>query len=288
MVHSHDGIDWDARIQRLREGDALSAPETTELARRVIRASDQHVVEVGAGAGGTAAALVSALGTGSVTLVDSAPELLAAAAHHAASGSGSVEIREVQADLASDDWLASVEPADVVFAAFVVHHLPDQAAGLRRLSTLLRPGGRLIVVEAGLEQRVLPWDVGLGEPGLEARLEAARAEWFRELRATMPGSVRLTVGWDRALSEAGLSAVHSWTYLIDRRPPASELVRGAAIRRLERLRDSALDRLGPDDIRAVDALLDPGNPRGIAQRDDIYYLTANAVYVGTRPMSTMD
>ena len=282
-AHSYDGIDWDARVQRLRAGDELTAPETAEMVRRLLSPGDRRVVDVGAGAGGSAAAFAGTLGSGVVTLVDSAPQLLAAATGHAWEAAASeVEIRAVQGDLASDEWLSSAEQADLVFASFVVHHLPDQRAGLTRLASLARPGGRLAVVEPGLELRVLPWDAGVGEPGLEGRLIAARDEWFRQMRAEMPESVRMPVGWEHALTEAGLADVHSWSYLIDRPPPVSELVRQAVVRRLEWLREIAQERSSADDLRAADELLDPGSPHYVGHRDDIRYLAANTVYVGTR------
>lgn len=78
-LHSYDNIDWDARLERLRDTDALTAPETAELVKRLLRPEDRSVVDVGAGAGGSAAAFAKALsGIGdTVIVVDSAPELLA-------------------------------------------------------------------------------------------------------------------------------------------------------------------------------------------------------------------
>lgn len=205
--HSHDGLDWDAHLRRLREGDALAAPETAELAAMLLRPVDRSVTEVGAGAGGSAAAFAEALVYGGVVnVVDSAQQLLSAATTHAREAAApGVEIRPVHADAADEELRTAVEPADLVFASFVVHHLPDEMAGLRRLAAIIRPGGQLAVVEFGLEQRCLPWDVGIGEPGLEDRLTAAGNRWFRGMRAEMPDSARRPIGWSKALSEAGLT-----------------------------------------------------------------------------------
>lgn len=286
MGHSHDGIDWDARLHRLREHDRLVAPETAELARALLRPNDRCVIDIGAGAGGSAAAFAKALGEngGVVIIVDSAPELLSAAAEHARSSApDGVEIRAVQSDAADDALATAVEPADVVFASFVVHHLPDQLTGLREWVRLVGSGGRMAIVESGLRPRVLPWDVGLAEPGLEDRLAGARDEWFREMRAGMPESVRLPLGWPTALRQAGLVDVKSWSYLIDRPAPVRATAFDAVVRRLERLREAAADRAGPDDLRAIDALLDTGGPDYVGHRDDVYYLVADTVHVGTRP-----
>lgn len=287
--HSHDGIDWDARLERLRENDELTAPETALLTRRLLTGGAspvRSVIDVGAGAGGSAAAFAAAmsdLGSGGVvTLVDSAPELLAAASDHARrSAADDVEIRTVEADADDDAILSAVEPADLVFASFVVHHLPDQLAGLRRLASLVKPGGRLAIAESGLHPRVLPWDVGVGDPGLEDRLAGARHTWFRRMRADMPGTTRLPVGWSLALRQAGLTEVQSWSYLVDRPAPASGAVLNVALRHLEWLRTAAAEEGSAEDVEAVDQLLDPGSPHYAGNRSDLYYLVADTVHVGT-------
>ncbi|MER6991708.1 class I SAM-dependent methyltransferase [Saccharopolyspora hirsuta] len=289
-MHSHDNIDWDAHLQRLREADELTAPETAERVARLLRPSDRTVLEIGSGAGGTAAAFAAALADsgGEVVVVDTAPELLAAAADRAGAVSDRVTVHAVQADAAEDGLVEAVAQAgaptqaDLVYAAFVVHHLPDQLAGLRRLAELVRPGGRLAIVEFGLQTRVLPDDVGLGEPGLEGRLIAGREQWFRQMRAEMTGTTRLPVGWGTALAEAGLSDVRSWSYLVDRPAPLDEIGRSAVLRRLGLLRRHAEEFLDPADLAALDQLLDETGEHYAGNRDDVYFLTANTVHVGTR------
>ncbi|MCI2417787.1 methyltransferase [Saccharopolyspora sp. K220] len=284
--HSHDNIDWDEHLQRLRDADEFNAPEVAELVAALLRPTDRSVIEIGGGAGGTAAAFAAALADsgGALTIVDSAPQLLAAAGSHAEQVADRVDVRAVQADAAADSLVEAVgQQADLVIAAFVVHHLPDQLAGLRRLVSLVRPGGRLAIVEFGLQTKVLPADVGIGEPGLEARLIAAREEWFQQMRAEMTGSVRLPMGWAKALSEAGLAEVRSWSYLVDRPAPVDRTGREAVLRRLHLLRRNAEDRVAPEDLAVLDQLLDESSEHYAGNRDDVYYLTANTVHLGTRP-----
>ena len=290
-IHSHDAMDWDAQLRRLRDRDELRAPETKRLARELLRPEDRTVVDIGSGAGGSAAAFAEALAEpgGSVSIMDSAPELVSEAVARARrSAAAGVHVGSVIADAADDELVPAVRSecgggVDLVFASFVVHHLPDQLAGLRRLAKLLAPGGRLAVLEAGLQPRVLPWDVGLGEPGLEERLSAARGEWFRRMRAEMPGSQRLPAGWSAALSQAGLCEVHSWSSLIERPPPASGVVFTAVTRHVEWLREDADQQVSDDDLRALDALLDPQSPYWVGTREDLGYLCVDTVHVGTRP-----
>ncbi|MBA8823025.1 SAM-dependent methyltransferase [Saccharopolyspora lacisalsi] len=282
--HSSDGIDWDTRLRQLRETDALTAPETAALAEKLLLPADRTVVDIGSGAGGSAAALAAALPAGGVvTLVDSAPELLTAAVEHVHETAPGAEVRTAEVDAATDEVRTAAEPADLVFASFAVHHLPDQAAGIRRLSALVRPGGRLAIVEFGLPTRVLPWDVGLGAPGLEGRLAAAGDEWFRRMRADMPGATRLPTGWPAALTASGLERVHSWSYLIDRPAPLSGPALDVVVRRLEGMRETARTEGWNEDAEVVDQLLDVDGQHYVGHRDDVYYLTANTVHVGTRP-----
>ncbi|HEX2299315.1 MAG TPA: class I SAM-dependent methyltransferase, partial [Pseudonocardiaceae bacterium] len=160
--HSPDGMDWDAALARLRANDDLLRDEWDKLAQRLVQTQTRVVLEVGSGAGGMSAAFAGALaGTGgTVVLIDSAPELLAAAQARArAAAPAQVQVRVVQADADSDELVDLVPQADLVFASFVLHHLSDQQRGLNRLAKLLNPGGRLAVVESGLEERNLPWDL---------------------------------------------------------------------------------------------------------------------------------
>jgi len=284
-VHSHDGIDWSTWIDRLRGADELAADALRQVAQRLVRPATRVVLDVGCGAGGMGAAFAQALPAGgTVVLVDAEPELLrAATAHVRAVGSDRVDVRAVQADAADDGLLELAPRADLVFASSVVHHLPDQQRGIERLAALARPGGRLALVESGLEQRCLPWDLGLGEPGLQGRLSAAGGEWFRQLRTAMEGAVRLPVGWNRALTDAGLGDVSSFSYLVDHPAPPTDGARDAVLRWLSGMRQVAERWISEPDLRVVDELLDEHGPHHVGRRDDVFVLAAHTVHLGTAP-----
>ncbi|MGI9062332.1 MAG: class I SAM-dependent methyltransferase [Pseudonocardiaceae bacterium] len=283
VAHTHDGIDWTTWLHRLREADAVVEGARRALARRLVGPQTRVVLDVGSGAGGMGVAFAEALSGsgGTVVLVDAVPELLDAAAAQVSTAAGPrVEVRAVRADAGSDELLSTLPRADLVFASFVVHHLPDQQAGLDRLAALLTPGGRLAIVESGLEQRCLPWDIGVGEPGLQGRFTAAHGEWFRGLRAGMDGAVRLPVGWGHALRDAGLTEVSSFSYLIDE-PEPTDQVRAAAIRWLSGMLEMAAAWIDEADRHTVDQLLDPAGPHYVGGRDDVFLLAAHTVHVGT-------
>ncbi|TNC21404.1 class I SAM-dependent methyltransferase [Amycolatopsis alkalitolerans] len=285
-AHTHDHIDWASRIPDLRRVDELDAGAFTAIAARLTAALPRGatVVDVGSGAGGMSAALAAALATcggGTLFLVDAVPELLAVAAETASTDS--VEIRTVHADVATQALDTLVPAADLVWAASMVHHLPDQQAGVTGLASALSPGGVLAVAEGGLETQTLPWDVGIGEPGLERRLMAARDEWFGEMRASMEGAVRMPYGWTTALGKAGLADVGSFTALVDHPAPPSEQVRQFVLGRLDRLAETVEDRIGEDDRETVRRLLDPAGPDHLGHRDDLYVLGTRTVHFGLKP-----
>lgn len=247
-------------------------------------AAGATVVDVGCGTGGMSAALAGALrgrGGGQMVLVDAVPELLEVAAGAATrAGANQVEVRTVRADAASEEMLDLVPVADLVWASRVLHHLPDQRRGAELLARLLAPGGWLALAEGGLERRCLPWDVGVGRPGLQDRLLAARAAWFEAMRAGIPGSVRLTQGWNRVLAELGLGSVTAFSYLVDHPAPPSAAVRESVTDWLTMVADTAADHLDADDREAVRRLLDPHDPAWIGARDDVFVLQAHTVHLG--------
>lgn len=171
---------------------------------------------------------------------------------------------------------------DLVWAGSVVHHVPDQLAAIRRLVALLRPGGMLALAEGGLALRRLPFDVGVGPPGLEARLEAAGAAWFAELRTGLRGAVADPRGWPALLRDVALSDVSARSFLLDAPAPLDPAGRRYLVSTLEALRrrEGLLALLDGDDAATLDRLLDPADPAWVGGRDDTFLLAAITVHVG--------
>ena len=224
-------------------------------------------------------------GGGTLVLVDLVPELLAAAQEAAVAAmgvGGAVNVRTHQADVADPGSFGGLPDADLVWASNVVHHVPDQGAAVTRLAGLLAPGGCLALSEGGLSMRCLPWDVGVGEPGLQDRLIAAHGTWFQGMRADMTGAVRMPTGWNRVLGAAGLSGVTAFSYLVDVPAPLSEAGQDAVVSWLTWMTHGTADLLSPDDLAALHRLLDPADPAYVARRDDVFMLKASTVHIGWR------
>nr|WP_216217107.1 methyltransferase domain-containing protein [Amycolatopsis aidingensis] len=287
-AHTHDDLDWAAELPRMRRLDALEKDSLRAVADRLVvdLPPGGTVVDVGSGSGGMSAALAGALAAGQggrIILLDAVDELLEAAGNAAAEAGPGISIDTVVADAGTAPIRELVPAADLIWASAVVHHLPDQQAAIDRLAAALRSGGHLALAEGGLDQRLLPWDLGVGKPGLEGRLHAAREAWFLELRTSMPDAVRMPYGWSTALSNAGLVEVTSFTYLVDHPAPATGPVLDYALERLAWLAEITDDRLEQEDRDALRLLLDPQAPEYLGARTDVFLKYARTVHYGRLP-----
>jgi SAM-dependent methyltransferase len=280
-------VDWGEQAGALGSAADQEREWYAAVAAALLRPGDRVAVDVGCGGGGMAAALAAALGPGGlVVAADGSAEVLAEARRRLDGTPARVEL--VVADLDAGVGpvrVAAGGPADVVWASASVHHAGDQQAAVTALAGLLGPGGRLALAEGGLPPSRLPWDLGVGEPGLEVRLEAAQDRWFARMRAELPGSVPMPYGWTEALRRAGLTGVTSRSTLLERPVPLSAEDRAWVVaklaHRLDWLRPTGL--LEPADLATWDRLLDPADPVHLGGRADLHFLEARTVHLGTRP-----
>jgi SAM-dependent methyltransferase len=273
--------DWLGSLELNAAFDRRWTDEAVAWALHGAAADARSVLDVGCGAGGAACAFAHQLGDGTlVVAVDRDPRLVHQARDRAAAEgvAGRVGL------CAGDVGALPVRPASMhlVWASGVVHHLPDQQAAVEDLAGLAAHGGRVVLVEGGLPLRCLPHDVGIGRPGLEARLDEARARWFEDMRSELSGPP-LPYGWPEALRRAGLTDVRTRSFLVEAVPPLDEVGRrmveqhmGAALRELG-------ERLDPDDRRTLARLLDPDDRAGARSRDDLVVTAVQTVHAGTRP-----
>ncbi|MEU6064338.1 class I SAM-dependent methyltransferase [Streptomyces sp. NPDC047082] len=289
--HEHDHghqdtyIDWAAMAQHLEAQAELLAPVYERamawLAKEVTEPG--LIVDAGSGPGVVSCLFAEAFPGARVMAVDGAEPLLERARDRAARqgvgdrfGTLAGELPGVLDEL---DY-----PADLLWASRSLHHLGDQRAGLAAFAARLAPGGTLALLEGGLPSRFLPRDIGIGRPGLQARLDVLEEEWFARMRADLPGAVAETEDWPALLAAAGLKHTRTRSFLLDLPAPASDRARAHVAATLSRFREAAADALDADDRATLDRLLDPADPAGVHRRPDVFVLSAYTVHTAVRPV----
>lgn len=280
-THTPD-VDFGTHAHDLEQGDLLWSPVTEQVADWLPVPAGATVADVGCGTGEMTLRLARRVGPGGrVLAVDRETALLERVRQRAAAAGLGERVTTVLAAM-EDLPDALPEPVALVWAGHVVHHAGDQAAALGRLSGSLAPGGVLAVAEGSPPSRRLPWDVGVGRPGIEVRLEAANAEWFAAMRAGLPGSVRDPRGWPSLLRAAGLDGVTSHGWLLHLPAPLSGRRLAAVLQGLAGRVEGARPWLAEDDLAAWERLLDEDGPDWLGGRDDIELVAAEVVYTGVR------
>ncbi|MEU4157465.1 class I SAM-dependent methyltransferase [Actinoplanes sp. NPDC026670] len=125
--------DWDTKF-----GDDM--PRYTEAVRLAGVRPGHVVLDVGCGTGRALPALAAAAGpAGRVIGLDFTPGMLAAARRAGRDECATLVLADARRLPVAD------ATADVIFAAGLVHHLPDPEAGLAELARATRPGGILAI-----------------------------------------------------------------------------------------------------------------------------------------------
>ena len=174
-------MQFDATVTPLVERTYMT-PDVVEQCK-VVRAildltPGEHVLDIGCGPGFLAAEMGEAVGpSGSVHGIDPSPSMLAIAAKRRAAAPLTFEPGEATSLPVAD---ASI---DVVTATQVYEYVTDMASALAEVGRVLRPGGRVLVLDTDWDslvwhssdpermRRVLTvWDEHLADPHLPRRL----------------------------------------------------------------------------------------------------------------------
>ncbi|MGC2998873.1 class I SAM-dependent methyltransferase [Streptomyces sp. G35A] len=283
--HDHTDIDWAEMATHLETQAELFTPLYEHalgwLAKEVTEPG--LVVDAGSGPGVISCLFAETFPGARIVAVDSSEPLLERARNRAArQGAGDrfgTLAGELPGVLDELDY-----PADLLWASRSVHHLGDQGAALAACAARLAPGGTLAVMEGGLPARFLPRDLGIGRPGLQARIDAVEEEWFARMRAELPGSVAHTEDWPALLTAAGLHHTRSRTFLLDLPAPAGDRARAYVVASLTRTREILGEALDAEDRATLDRLLDPADPASLHHRPDVFVLAAHTVHAAVRPV----
>jgi demethylmenaquinone methyltransferase / 2-methoxy-6-polyprenyl-1,4-benzoquinol methylase len=164
---------------------------------------------------------------------------------------------------------------DWLWCGNVLHHIPDTQAALKEFARVVKPGGRIVIMES----QTLPAMFLPGHPSLERRIQEAESERSREEAGARTFQERRQRTLE-ALREANLADVAQETHLLQCRAPLTAAAR-AYIETVvfgrnwgERLRPL----LSSEDWARRAALCDPQSAEYVLARPDYYCLYPITVF----------
>ncbi|WNF26227.1 L-histidine N(alpha)-methyltransferase [Streptomyces sp. C11-1] len=258
------------------DAEVLAEHTASITASLPLRNGPHHVVDLGCGTGAGTFALLDRFPDAHVTAVDMSAEHLRRLRAKACARGVEERVRTVQADLDAAAWPDLGSP-DLIWASASMHHMTHPERALRTVRDTLAPGGLFAVVELAGHPRFLPENAPQGSPGLEERVHAAAD---RRQAEHLP---HRGADWGPMLSAAGFTVEDERTITVNIEGDG----RGEAIGRyalgvLSRIRGAVADGLSPEDLTALDQLLDTAAPQGILRRDDLTVRTERTVWAARR------
>ena len=260
--------------EKLRLFNAFARPELREAIAALTVRADARVLDAGCGTGEAVGWFHEATeGRALVVGMDLACTHVRAARSSVATQAAILQADMLRSPLADGSF-------DLVWAVNAVNHLHDPAAGVRVLSRLLRPGGRLVLGQSSLvPDMYFAWDARLERCVNEAVRAYYRDRYGRSEREFT--AVRALVGW---LQAAGLPQVAVRTRVIERVQPLADAderyLRDAIFRNTwgERLRPY----LHEEDFDTLARLCDPADAHYALRRPDFHYLQSLTIAVATK------
>ncbi|WP_435594461.1 methyltransferase domain-containing protein [Streptomyces panacea] len=275
-VHAHTdapGQDDQAEILDL-DAEVLAEHIASITAWLPVKADPRHIVDLGCGTGAGTLALLKRFPEAEVTAVDTSTSHLNRLRHKAGAAGLTDRVRIVQADL--DGAWPELGTPELVWASASMHHMADPDRTLREVHETLAPGGLFAVVELAGFPRFLPEDAPADRPGLEERCHTAIDRHHSE---HLP---HRGADWGPKLTAAGFTVEGERTITVNLGPPHTEAVGRYALSSLTRLRGGVAEDLTPEDLTALDRLLDTASPHSILRRDDLTVRTERTVWAARR------
>ncbi|MFJ4341512.1 class I SAM-dependent methyltransferase [Streptomyces sp. NPDC088915] len=240
-----------------------------------VRTPPREIVDLGGGTGAGTFALLDRFPEAHVTAVDSSAAHLQRLREKACARGVEERVRTVQADLDLVDWPDLGTP-DLVWASASLHHMRHPDRALRQVHGLLAPGGLFAVVELAGFPRFLPEDAPEERPGLEERCHTA-SERFHTEHVPHRGA-----DWGPMLADAGFALDGERTVTVNIEASRDDTVGAYALGGLRRIRHGVADLLPPEDLAALDRLLDTDGPHSILRREDLGVRTERTVWAARR------
>ncbi|MGW4026670.1 methyltransferase [Streptomyces sp. NPDC005009] len=286
-AHQHASLHGDSHGHRQSHDDSGQAEildlDAEVLAEHIasitawlpLKNEPRRIVDLGCGTGAGTFALLERFPEAQVTAVDASAGHLQLLCEKARARGMQERVRAVQADLDTNHWPDFGTP-DLVWASASMHHMADPDHALTSVHDLLAPGGLFAVVELAGFPLFLPADAPEDRPGLEERAHAATDSFHAE-HVPHRGA-----DWGPMLTAAGFTVVDERTITVNIEGERSEAIGRYAYGSLQRIRGAAASVLGPEDLAALDELLDTDSPNSILRREDLAVRTERTVWAARR------
>jgi SAM-dependent methyltransferase len=272
--HHEHAMDGQAEILDL-DAEILAEHTASITAWLPLQTAPHHIVDLGCGTGAGTFALLDRFPDAHVTAVDASAEHLQRLRTKACTRDVEERVRTVQADLDDDVWPDLGAPG-LVWASASMHHMAHPDHALRNVHDALAPGGLFAVVELAGHPRFLPENAPEDRPGLEERVHAAAD---RRQAEHLP---HRGADWGPMLTAAGFAVEGERTIAVNLEGSRSEAIGRYATGILQRIRGVIAYRLSPEDLTALDQLLDTSGPHSILRRDDLTLRTERTVWAARR------
>ena len=130
--------------QILENPDRVAALQVPRVVAALDLKPGTRIADLGAGTGVFTLPLATAVGEkGRVYAIDIDPGLLAIVGEKTKSAG----LANVETILAGETDPLVPEPVDLLFLSDTLHHLPEQGSYVKQFAKLLRPGGRVAIIE---------------------------------------------------------------------------------------------------------------------------------------------
>jgi trans-aconitate methyltransferase len=244
--------------------------------RRRVGLDVGRVLDIGCGPGVATGLLAQAFGSAAIVAVDGSATMLERVDDRVARLGLAHRIETHRADL--PEGLEAFQPAEVVWASMVLHHVGDERDALRRMRSVLQPGGLLTVIERAGPVRVLPANADGEHADIWTRIDAAWAKWFADMRADLPCA---TPSSDYAvmLEDAGYEVLADELLTIVLDAPLDTRARQFALTQLRRSRAQLERHADAADLAAFDALIGANGEGDITCRDDAQLQATRLLYL---------
>ncbi len=164
---------------------------------------------------------------------------------------------------------------DLAWSSHTMHIFVDPVAGVCELARVVMPGGRVAIRKVAYSGRLLPLDIGIGEPGIESRIQAAFTKWFVADRFKRG---RVPFGWPRVLMNAGLREIEVILFFFQVSTPFSAMQTEYLRKSLRGKAD--LEHLDASEKATLLRITEPGTPDDALARDDLHFTDIATVFVG--------